>query len=144
MKYANVWTHTHTHTGFHVLWGHSIVIMVFILYKLYFPFPYPKLSPHTKLCAFLDFTLNSKQTNKTLNSVLFISLFPRGDQNNILIFFIYIIYYTYGGFGPHNIGNSKHTHTHIFSHIFFFINIVNVRFYWKRLDCIRSVGYLYC
>ncbi len=37
-------TDTHTHwrmLGFHVLWGRSIVIMVFILYKLYFLPPYP-------------------------------------------------------------------------------------------------------
>ncbi len=27
----------HTRTGFHVLWGHSIDIMFFLLYKLFYP-----------------------------------------------------------------------------------------------------------
>ncbi len=42
-------THTHTHVGFYGLWGLSIGVMVFILYKLYVLLPYtyptPKLSP---------------------------------------------------------------------------------------------------
>ncbi len=42
-------------TGFQVLWGLSIVIMIFILYKLYFLSPTPKPIPHSKLSAFLDF-----------------------------------------------------------------------------------------
>ncbi len=47
-------THTHTHVGFYGLWGLSIGVMVFILYKLYVLLPYtyptPKLSPHRRRC----------------------------------------------------------------------------------------------
>ncbi len=56
-------THTHTHVGFCGLWGLSIGVMVFILYNLYVLLPYtyptPKLSPHRRLCAFLDFQKNT-------------------------------------------------------------------------------------
>ncbi len=56
-------THTHTHVGFCGLWGLSIGVMVFILYKLCVLLPYtnptPKLSPHRRLCAFLDFQKNT-------------------------------------------------------------------------------------
>ncbi len=64
---ADTHTHTHTHARthllcFHVLWGHSIGVMVFILYNLYVLLPYtyptPKLSPHRKHSAFLDFQKN--------------------------------------------------------------------------------------
>ncbi len=45
---------THTHVGFYGLWGLSIGVMVFILYKLYVLLPYtyptPKLSPHRRRC----------------------------------------------------------------------------------------------
>ncbi len=48
---------TQTHT--HVLWGHSISVMVLILYILYFLSPYtnptPKPTFYRKLSAFLDF-----------------------------------------------------------------------------------------
>ncbi len=47
-------THTHTHVGFYGLWGLSIGVMVFILYKLYvllsYTYPTPKLSPHRRRC----------------------------------------------------------------------------------------------
>ncbi len=60
---ARTHTHTHTHVGFCGLWGLSIGVMVFILYKLYVLLPYtnptPKLSPHKRLCAFLDFQKNT-------------------------------------------------------------------------------------
>ncbi len=50
----NTHTHTHTHVGFYGLWGLSIGVMVFILYKLYVLLPYtyptPKLSPHRRRC----------------------------------------------------------------------------------------------
>ncbi len=56
-------THTHTHVGFCGLWGLSIGVMVFILNKLCVLLPYtyptPKLSPHRRLCAFLDFQKNT-------------------------------------------------------------------------------------
>ncbi len=57
-------THTHTHTClFFGLRGLSIGIMVFILYKLCVLLPYtyptPKLSPHRRLCASLDFQKNT-------------------------------------------------------------------------------------
>ncbi len=45
---------TFTHVGFYGLWGLSIGVMVFILYKLYVLLPYtyptPKLSPHRRRC----------------------------------------------------------------------------------------------
>ncbi len=92
---------THTHTGFHVLWRHSINVMVFILYKLYFLSPYPKPFPQTKLSAILDLFLHFEK-----------SLFPHGDQKNIP---------TRSKFtgttileGPDNIENTKCTHTHFF------------------------------
>ncbi len=54
---------THTHVGFCGLRGLSIGVMVFILNKLCVLLPYtyptPKLSPHRRLCAFLDFQKNT-------------------------------------------------------------------------------------
>ncbi len=51
--------HTHTQSCICGLRGLAIAVMVFILYKLYVLLPYtyptPKLSPHRRLCAFLDF-----------------------------------------------------------------------------------------
>ncbi len=59
----NPHTHTHTHVGFCGLWGLSIGVMVFILNKLCVLLPYtyptPKLSPHRRLCASLDFQKNT-------------------------------------------------------------------------------------
>ncbi len=60
----NTHTHTHTHTClFFGLRGLSIGVMVFILYNLYVLLPYtyptPKLSPHRRLCAFLNFQKNT-------------------------------------------------------------------------------------
>ncbi len=56
-------THTHTHVGFCGLRGLSIGVMVFILNKLCVLLPYtyptPKLSPHRRLCASLDFQKNT-------------------------------------------------------------------------------------
>ncbi len=52
--HSHTHTHTHTHVGFYGLWGLSIGVMVFILYKLYVLLPYtyptPKLSPHRRRC----------------------------------------------------------------------------------------------
>ncbi|KAI7800830.1 serine/threonine-protein kinase SIK3-like protein [Triplophysa rosa] len=45
--------------GFHVLWGHSIDTMVFILYKLYLIFPPPNPNNHTQLSALLHFHKSS-------------------------------------------------------------------------------------
>ncbi len=46
--------YSHTHVGFYGLWGLSIGVMVFILYKLYellpYTYPTPKLSPHRRRC----------------------------------------------------------------------------------------------
>ncbi len=57
-------THTHTHMlGFHVLWGLSIDVMVFILYKLYILSPYtapiPKPNHHRRHSAILHFQKTS-------------------------------------------------------------------------------------
>ncbi len=61
--YTHTHTHARTHVGFCGLWGLSIGVMVFILYKLYVLLPYtyttPKLSPHRRLCASLDFQKNT-------------------------------------------------------------------------------------
>ncbi len=52
-----------TDVGFCGLWGLSIGVMVFILYKLCvllpYTYPIPKLSPHRRLCASLDFQKNT-------------------------------------------------------------------------------------
>ncbi len=62
------YTYTHRHTRKHTclflgLRGLSIGVMVFILYNLYVLLPYtyptPKLSPHRRLCASLDFQKNT-------------------------------------------------------------------------------------
>ncbi len=59
LSLSHTHTHTRTHVGFCGLRGLSIGVMVFILYKLYVLLPYtyptPKLSPHRRLCASLDF-----------------------------------------------------------------------------------------
>ncbi len=58
-RHTDTQTHRHTDTVvcFCELWGHSIGVMVFILYKPYFLSPYtnptPKPTPYRKLCAFL-------------------------------------------------------------------------------------------
>jgi len=45
----HVYKNTHTHTlGFHVLWGHSIDIRIFIVYKLYILSPNPNTTHHKK------------------------------------------------------------------------------------------------
>ncbi len=63
LTYTHTHTHTHTHVGFCGLRGLSIGVMVFILYNLYVLLPYtyptPKLSPHRRLCASLDFQKNT-------------------------------------------------------------------------------------
>ncbi len=57
-KLSIIFTQTHTHTGFHFLWGLSIGVMVFILYKPHFLSPYtnptPKPTPYRKLSAISD------------------------------------------------------------------------------------------
>ncbi len=63
VAHTHTHTHTHTHVGFCGLWGLSIGVMVFILNNLYVLLPYtyptPKLSPHRRLCASLDFQKNT-------------------------------------------------------------------------------------
>ncbi len=68
--------------------GLSIGVMVFILYKLYVLLPYtnptPKLSPHRRLCAFLDF-------QKKHHLVCFLSLLNYGDIGSVLINHLQIV-----------------------------------------------------
>ncbi len=81
-------THTHTHVGFCGLWGLSIGVMVFILNKLCVLLPYtyptPKLSPHRRLCASLDF-------QKKHHLVCFLSLLNYGDIGSVLIKHLQIV-----------------------------------------------------
>ncbi len=79
MKYRTHTTRTHAriHTlCFHLSWGHSVDIMVFILYKLYFLSPYPNLTPKptTDTENFLQLRFSK------LHSVWFRSVFPHGHQ----------------------------------------------------------------
>ncbi len=103
-----------THIGFYGLWGLSIGVMVFILYKLYFLSPYsnptPKPSPHRKLCAFFD--LKKKKNH----SVWFISLLNYRDTESVLINHLHVVipmsypcYYT--NLCPHK--PHKHAHTQV-------------------------------
>ena len=61
-RHTHTPTHKHTH-GLLSLWGLSIDLMIFILYKLYILSPYtnptPKPTHHRKLSAFLHFQKNS-------------------------------------------------------------------------------------
>ncbi len=70
-------THTHIHTCFTILGGTSIGIMVFLLYRPYILSPYtnptPKLSPHRRHFAFLDF-------QKTSFCVIYKLVYPWGPQ----------------------------------------------------------------
>ncbi len=104
-------SHTHTHTQrFPFFVGHSIGVMVFLLYKPYFLSSYtnPTPKPHRKLSAFLDFQYTP--------FCVIISLIPHGDLKNVptrskftgIPIFV-------GIFGPHNVMNTRHTHTHTLS-----------------------------
>ncbi len=88
--------------------------MVFILNKLYVLLPYtyptPKLSPHRRLCAFLDF-------QKKHHLVMFLSLLNYGEIGSVLINHLQIViplsypcHYT--NLCPHKPHKPAHTHTH--------------------------------
>ncbi len=100
------WVHTHTHThthmlGFHVLWGLSIDVMVFILYKLYILSPYtapiPKPNHHRRHSAILHF----QKTSLSLIYKLVSSWGPKNVPTRTRILDIAILV---GTFCPHNIG----------------------------------------
>ncbi len=114
-------THTHKHVGFCGLRGLSIGVMVFILNKLCVLLPYtyptPKLSPHRRLCASLDF-------QKKHHLVCFLSLLNYGDIGSVLIKHLQIViplsypcYYT--NLCPHKPHKPAHTHTHTHTHTHF-------------------------
>ncbi len=102
-------THTHTHThahgthmlGFHVLWGLSIDVMVFILYKLYILSPYtapiPKPNHHRRHSAILHF----QNTSLSLIYKLVSSWGPKNVPTRTRILDIAIVV---GTFCPHNVG----------------------------------------
>ncbi len=97
-------THTHTHThmlGFHVLWGLSIDVMVFILYKLYILSPYtapiPKPNHHRRHSAILHF----QKTSLSLIYKLVSSWGPKNVPTRTRILDITILV---GTFCPHNVG----------------------------------------
>ncbi len=97
-------THTHTHThmlGFHVLWGLSIDVMVFILYKRYILSPYtapiPKPNHHRRHSAILHF----QKTSLSLIYKLVSSWGPKNVPTRTRILDIAIVV---GTFCPHNVG----------------------------------------
>ncbi len=103
-------THTHTHMlGFHVLWGLSIDVMVFILYKLYILSPYtapiPKPNHHRRHSAILHF----QKTSLSLIYKLVSSWGPKNVPTRTRILDIAILV---GTFCPHNVGFTWTTHTH--------------------------------
>ena len=112
-SYLTVLSHTHTHTHmlcFHVLWGLSIGVMVFILYKLYILSPYtapvPKPTHHRRHSAFLHFQTTSLSVIYKLIS----SWGPKNVPTRTRISDIAILV---GTFCPHNVGFTRpHTHTH--------------------------------
>ncbi len=116
------YTHTHTHThmlGFHVLWGLSIDVMVFILYKLYILSPYtapiPKPNHHRRHSAILHF----QKTSLSLIYKLVSSWGPKNVPTRTRILDIAILV---GTFCPHNVGFTwtTHTHTHTHTHIYIY------------------------
>jgi len=81
--HAHIHTCTHTHTGFHVLWGLSLDIMNTL--KTYYSIStnlIPKLIHHREMSAFLHF-----QIIKLLEALEadLEAVFPHGDQNIITI-----------------------------------------------------------
>ncbi len=97
-------THTLTHThmlGFHLLWGLSIDVMVFILYKLYILSPYtaplPKPNHHRRHSAILHF----QKTSLSLIYKLVSSWGPKNVPTRTRILDIAIVV---GTFCPHNVG----------------------------------------
>ncbi len=98
---------------FHVLWGHSIGVMVFVLYKLYFISSYtnptPKPTLRRKHNAYLDF-------QKTSFCMIY-KIFPHGDLKNVPTRSKFTgTTIRVGTFGPHNVINTRYTHTHTHTH----------------------------
>ncbi len=87
--------------GFHVLWGLSIDVMVFILYKLYILSPYtapiPKPNHHRRHSAILHF----QKTSLSLIYKLVSSWGPKNVPTWTRILDIAIVV---GTFCPHNVG----------------------------------------
>ncbi len=101
-SHTHTLTHTHTHMlGFHVLWGLSIDVMVFILYKLYILSPYtapiPKPNHHRRHSAILHF----QKTSLSLIYKLVSSWGPKNVPTRTRILDIAIVV---GTFCPHNVG----------------------------------------
>ncbi len=112
--HSHTLTHTHTHMlGFHVLWGLSIDVMVFILYKLYILSPYtapiPKPNHHRRHSAILHF----QKTSLSLIYKLVSSWGPKNVPTRTRILDIAIVV---GTFCPHNVGYTWTTHTHTHTH----------------------------
>ncbi len=112
--YTHTHTHTHTHMlGFHVLWGLSIDVMVFILYKLYILSPYtapiPKPNHHRRHSAILHF----QKTSLSLIYKLVSSWGPKNIPTRTRILDIAILV---GTFCPHNVGFTWTTHTQTHTH----------------------------
>ncbi len=99
--------------GFHVLWGLSIDVMVFILYKLYILSPYtapiPKPNHHRRHSAILHF----QKTSLSLIYKLVSSWGPKNVPTRTRILDIAIVV---GTFCPHNVGYTWTTHTHTHTH----------------------------
>ncbi len=112
-RFTPTHTHTHTQSGICGLRGLSIGVMVFILYKLYMLLPYtyprPKLSPHRRLCAFLE------KKKKTPFSMFFFKPFGSRDIGSVLINHLHavipmLLYRFY--FLINHIYQFSHMHTH--------------------------------
>ncbi len=100
--------------GFHVLWGLSIDVMVFILYKLYIlspcTAPIPKPNHHRRHSAILHF----QKTSLSLIYKLVSSWGPKNVPTRTRILDIAILV---GTFCPHNVGFTWTTHTNTHTHI---------------------------
>ncbi len=139
-------SHTHTHTRFHVIWGCSIGIMVFLLYKLYFISPYTETYPLQE--TFLDF---QKKYFCMIYKLLSSKIPPQGQKLPVLLSL----------WTPHIVINNRYTHVNcvilllillllLFLILLFFhsvenqtvrkwhIHLIWVKHLWKQIQKIPS------
>ncbi len=110
-------THSHTNTCFAILVGTSIDVMVFLLYRPYilssYTNPTPKLSPHRRLFAFLDF-------QKTSFFVIYKLVYPWRPQFRSPPWHKSPWVCVYSCLSPHRYikthTHTQNTHSHLHSH----------------------------